>query len=229
MPVNPRTNGKFNPGDGDVDGTTELISPSFDADAGDELTLDFSRWVHISSLNFGETTHYAMEVSSDGGASWVEGQRLGTHDGAWEALSVPILAAASGDMRLKFRASQEGGFGFGDTLVVPEAVIPAAGARVMDLQDPTSKMSKSAGNFFTLRDLQDKGYHGREIRYELLSTHYRQSLNFTFASLDAARRDLARFRRWAPPRTPRRCRDRGWRAPRALPAQARTTVCLQPA
>jgi tryptophanyl-tRNA synthetase len=33
---------------------------------------------------------------------------------------------------------------FGDTFVVPEAVIPAAGARVMDLQDPTSKMSKSA-------------------------------------------------------------------------------------
>jgi tryptophanyl-tRNA synthetase len=33
---------------------------------------------------------------------------------------------------------------FGDTFVVPEAVIPAAGARVMDLQDPSSKMSKSA-------------------------------------------------------------------------------------
>jgi tryptophanyl-tRNA synthetase len=33
---------------------------------------------------------------------------------------------------------------FGDTLVVPDAVIPAAGARVMDLQDPHSKMSKSA-------------------------------------------------------------------------------------
>ncbi len=33
---------------------------------------------------------------------------------------------------------------FGDTLVIPEAVTPAAGARVMDLQDPTSKMSKSA-------------------------------------------------------------------------------------
>ena len=32
---------------------------------------------------------------------------------------------------------------FGDTFVVPEAVTPAAGARVMDLQDPTSKMSKS--------------------------------------------------------------------------------------
>ena len=33
---------------------------------------------------------------------------------------------------------------FGETLVVPEAVTPAAGARVMDLQDPTSKMSKSS-------------------------------------------------------------------------------------
>lgn len=33
---------------------------------------------------------------------------------------------------------------FGDTFVVPEAVTPKAGARVMDLQDPTSKMSKSA-------------------------------------------------------------------------------------
>jgi tryptophanyl-tRNA synthetase len=33
---------------------------------------------------------------------------------------------------------------FGETFVIPEAVIPKAGARVMDLQDPTSKMSKSA-------------------------------------------------------------------------------------
>jgi tryptophanyl-tRNA synthetase len=35
---------------------------------------------------------------------------------------------------------------FGDTFVVPEAVTPAAGARVMSLQDPTSKMSKSDGS-----------------------------------------------------------------------------------
>ena len=33
---------------------------------------------------------------------------------------------------------------FGETFVIPKAVLPAAGARVMDLQDPTSKMSKSA-------------------------------------------------------------------------------------
>lgn len=35
---------------------------------------------------------------------------------------------------------------FGDTFVVPRAVLPKAGARVMDLQDPTAKMSKSAGS-----------------------------------------------------------------------------------
>ena len=36
------------------------------------------------------------------------------------------------------------------------------------------KMSKSLGNFFTLRDLMDKGFKGREIRYVLLGAHYRK-------------------------------------------------------
>lgn len=53
------------------------------------------------------------------------------------------------------------------------------------------KMSKSLGNFYTLRDLLDKGYTGREIRLVLLSTHYRKKLNFTFDGLDQAR-DLLR-------------------------------------
>ncbi len=55
------------------------------------------------------------------------------------------------------------------------------------------KMSKSLGNFYTLRDVMEKGYNGREIRYLLLATHYRQSLNFTFDGLDAARAALARI------------------------------------
>ncbi len=55
------------------------------------------------------------------------------------------------------------------------------------------KMSKSLGNFFTLRDLLAKGYTGREIRYELIATHYRQSLNFTFEALEAARAALSRL------------------------------------
>jgi len=55
------------------------------------------------------------------------------------------------------------------------------------------KMSKSAGNFFTLRDLQAKGYEGREVRYELISTHYRQLLNFTMDGLDGAKTALSRL------------------------------------
>ncbi len=55
------------------------------------------------------------------------------------------------------------------------------------------KMSKSAGNFFTLRDLLARGHTGREIRYELISTHYRQSLNFTFDGLEGAKAALGRL------------------------------------
>lgn len=54
------------------------------------------------------------------------------------------------------------------------------------------KMSKSLGNFFTLREVMERGYTGREIRYLLLATHYRQSLNFTFDGLSAAKSALAR-------------------------------------
>lgn len=55
------------------------------------------------------------------------------------------------------------------------------------------KMSKSLGNFYTLRNLLAKGYSGSEVRYLLLSTHYRTQLNFTFAGLDAARSSLQRI------------------------------------
>lgn len=55
------------------------------------------------------------------------------------------------------------------------------------------KMSKSLGNVYTLRDLLAKGWSGREVRYALLSVHYRQPLNFTFEGLAAARSALQRL------------------------------------
>jgi cysteinyl-tRNA synthetase len=55
------------------------------------------------------------------------------------------------------------------------------------------KMSKSLGNFFTLRDLLAKGWTGREVRYILLSCHYRDPLNFTMDGLQAARSSLQRM------------------------------------
>jgi len=55
------------------------------------------------------------------------------------------------------------------------------------------KMSKSLGNFYTLRDLLEKGYEARAIRYLLMSTHYRQQLNFTFQGLEAAKNSITRI------------------------------------
>ncbi|MBU3759349.1 MAG: cysteine--tRNA ligase [Candidatus Omnitrophica bacterium] len=48
------------------------------------------------------------------------------------------------------------------------------------------KMSKSKGNFYTLRDLLAKGYDPMAIRCALLSTHYRAPLNFTLEGLKDA-------------------------------------------
>src|SRR5207237_6541573 len=58
------------------------------------------------------------------------------------------------------------------------------------------KMSKSLGNFHTLRDVLEKGYSGREIRYALIRVHYRAPLNFTWEGMEEARQSLARIDDW---------------------------------
>jgi cysteinyl-tRNA synthetase len=55
------------------------------------------------------------------------------------------------------------------------------------------KMSKSAGNFYTVRDLLPMGFSGREIRMELLAARYRQSLNFTLDGLRERKAALERL------------------------------------
>jgi len=55
------------------------------------------------------------------------------------------------------------------------------------------KMSKSLGNFYSLRDLINKGYTGRQVRYMLLQTHYKTQVNFTFTGLDAVNQTLRRL------------------------------------
>ena len=54
-------------------------------------------------------------------------------------------------------------------------------------------MSKSLGNYFTLRDLLAKGFSGREIRHLLMSSHYREQFNFTLEGLNGARTALTRI------------------------------------
>ena len=56
-----------------------------------------------------------------------------------------------------------------------------------------TKMSKSLGNFYTLRDLAAKGWRGREIRWALVGAHYRKKLNFTLDALAQARETLGKF------------------------------------
>lgn len=56
------------------------------------------------------------------------------------------------------------------------------------------KMSKSLGNFYTLRDLLERGLEPMAIRWSLLATHYRQPANFSFDVVAAASQALRRIR-----------------------------------
>src|SRR5258706_16431779 len=55
-------------------------------------------------------------------------------------------------------------------------------------------MSKSLGNFYTVQDVIEKGFDPFALRYLYLQTHYRQEMNFTWESLEAAQTGLHRLR-----------------------------------
>jgi cysteinyl-tRNA synthetase len=63
---------------------------------------------------------------------------------------------------------------------------------VSHLQVDGAKMSKSAGNFFTVRDILERGFSGLELRYALMRVQYRQRLNFTLEGLEDARAAIGR-------------------------------------
>jgi cysteinyl-tRNA synthetase len=55
------------------------------------------------------------------------------------------------------------------------------------------KMSRSLNNVLTIEDLEMRGYHGPEVRFFLLSAHYRKPLNFTFGALDTAKNTVRKL------------------------------------
>ncbi|MFQ3275135.1 MAG: cysteinyl-tRNA synthetase [Candidatus Nanohaloarchaea archaeon] len=57
------------------------------------------------------------------------------------------------------------------------------------------KMSKSEGNFYTVRDLLEDGYSGDAIRLYLISSHYRSETDFSKEGLEKAEKELKRVRR----------------------------------
>jgi len=56
-----------------------------------------------------------------------------------------------------------------------------------------AKMSKSLGNFFTIDDIVNKGYHPMALRLLFLQSHYRKEMNFTWSALDAAQTTYTRL------------------------------------
>ncbi|MAT87690.1 MAG: cysteine--tRNA ligase [Aestuariivita sp.] len=62
------------------------------------------------------------------------------------------------------------------------------------LQVEGKKMSKSLGNFFTVRDLLDEGYSGEVIRFVFLSTHYSKPMDWTKAKALEAEKILRKWR-----------------------------------
>lgn len=63
------------------------------------------------------------------------------------------------------------------------------------LQVEGEKMSKSLGNFFTVRDLLNRGIPGEVVRFVLLSAHYRQPIDWTERAVEEARAVLSRWRK----------------------------------
>ena len=82
------------------------------------------------------------------------------------------------------------------------------------------KMSKSLGNFYTMRDLYGKGYKPSALRYALASVPYRRQLNFTFDGLTQATNSVERLRTFAdrlkqgkfPPGSPAGFKERAGKA-----------------
>lgn len=64
---------------------------------------------------------------------------------------------------------------------------------VKHLRVEGKKMSKSLGNFVTVRELLEEGYDPASIRWALLAAHYRHELNFTRSGLDEATAALQRL------------------------------------
>ncbi len=67
------------------------------------------------------------------------------------------------------------------------------------LQVEGKKMSKSLGNFFSVRELLDQGYPGEVIRFVFLSTHYSKPMDWTDKKAKQAEKTLQKWRDWSKP------------------------------
>jgi len=90
---------------------------------------------------------------------------------------------------------------------------------IAHLRVEDKKMSKSLGNLYTVDDVKSWGFEAQDLRYVLLSGHYRQPLNFRKDALKAGQSALSRFKHLAaalPVPSANAVADRGWGPFRAV-------------
>ncbi len=80
-----------------------------------------------------------------------------------------------------------------------------------------AKMSKSLGNFYKLKELEEKGFEPLAFRYLVLTAHYRDKLNFTWESLKASQNALNNLREII----------RNWSVPSSVIARPQSGVAIK--
>jgi cysteinyl-tRNA synthetase len=80
------------------------------------------------------------------------------------------------------------------------------------LQVNGEKMSKSKNNFYTIRDVAEKGFSPLALRYLFLLSHYRTPVNFTWEALEAANNAFEKLKRFVGPMSERGAVDESYKA-----------------
>ena len=105
---NPRPNGNFQPGDGDVDFEAFLDSPSINAAGADALTLELARWFRMDPPGLFESSRYELLLSNDGGSNWNFIEQLSASANAWNRPSFSITLPPTSNMRIRVRVYESG-------------------------------------------------------------------------------------------------------------------------
>ena len=88
----------------------------------------------------------------------------------YRADGVPVGEDQRQHLELSRNLAQRFNARYGDTLVVPEPIIPKDAGKILDLQDPTAKMSKSLGDAGTVNLLDDPAVTARKIKRAVTDT-----------------------------------------------------------
>jgi cysteinyl-tRNA synthetase len=149
--------------------------------------------------NLSDFALWKKHVAADGNIFWddpVLGKgRPGWHIECsainWEAFAGKTTTIHTGGIDLKF-PHHTNEIAQSTPLYAPEQFVKVW-CHSEHLLVENKKMSKSLGNFYTLRDLEERGFSGLDYRYFLLNAHYRTQQNFTWEALTGAQKARQRL------------------------------------